>query len=61
MTIVVVAFRDDPGRAVAYKKFSGYSAVQDASRFYRSLLEKAQFDEANVKPRVISTRIIVDD
>lgn len=60
MTIVVVAFRDDPSRAIAHKKFSGPNCTTDAWNFYGRLLEKARMETLKAKPRVISTRIIVD-
>lgn len=62
MTIVLVAFRDNPGRAVLYKKFSGaFDCVEKATAHYRKLLEMAQLESGEKKPRVISTRIIVDE
>lgn len=59
MTIVVVAFRDDAGRAVAYRKFDGPDCVALASKFYQDLLDDAMFATTKQKPRVISTRIIL--
>ena len=56
MTIVIVAFRDDPGRAVAYKKFTD---IEEAVSFYHGLLEQARFKTGKQKPRIISTRIIL--
>lgn len=56
MTIILVAFRDDPGRAVLYKKFTD---IEKAVKQYRHLLEWAQMAEEKAKPRVISTRLIV--
>lgn len=59
MTIVLVAFRDDAGRAVTYRKFSGANCVYDASMCYQKLLHQARMLSRDRKPRVISTRIIV--
>lgn len=59
MTIVLVAFRDDPGRAVLYNTFSGVDAISKAVLCYQRLLEQAQSEAKKRKPRVISTRIIV--
>ena len=58
MTIVIVAFRDSPDRAVAYKKFTD---IQQATAFYGKLLKLAQCETEARKPRVISTRIILDE
>ena len=57
MTVVICAFMDSAKRAIAYKKFTN---IEEAVSFYHGLLEKAQFESQDRKPRVISTRIIVD-
>jgi len=57
MTVVIVAFMDSDKKAVAYRKFTD---LDKASDFYRHLLELARFEAKERKPRIISTRIILE-
>lgn len=61
MTIIVVAVRDNSGRALDYRKFDWPDCIALAKKFYANLLDDALFATKKRKPSVISTRIIVDD